>query len=191
MPARRRRNCANWACLWARSVLFETAMNKSVALLSIERYLYRPMRHTPFFHAWRPRLAPMGSRTTRAFRQVRSHTLCQLETCLGPWVPADLFPKAPNQENSRDRDYTRWRTFWCMLWQRLNPGASGREVVRQLQALFELEGGPRISEKDGAYCRAKGRLPLGPFSKGLAATAKTADQMAPPMNHLQGRPLKA
>lgn len=145
------------------------------------------MLNTPFFPAWRPCLAALGSRTAQTFRQVRSHTLCQLETCLGPWVPTGLFPK----ENSRDRDYTRWRTFWCMLWQSLNPDASGREVVRQLQALFRLENGPSISEDDGAYCRAKARLPLTEFPKGLAATAKTADRLAPPMTQLQGRPLKA
>jgi hypothetical protein len=149
------------------------------------------MHHTPFFPAWRPRLAPLGSRTVQALRQARAHTLCQLETCFGPWVPPQLFPKAADQQNSRDRDYTRWRTFWCMLWQGLNPGASGREVVRQLQALFRLENGPRLSEEDGAYCRAKARLPLSEFLKGLTATAKVADQQAPPLGQLQGRPLKA
>jgi len=100
------------------------------------------MLHTPFFPAWRASLAPMGSRIAQALQQVRSHTLCQLETCLGPWVPTALFPKARDHENSRDHHYTRWRTFWCMLWQSLNPDASGREVVRQLQALFRLENGP-------------------------------------------------
>jgi len=149
------------------------------------------MPHTPFFPAWRPQLAPRGSRTAQAVHLARTHTLCQLETCFGPWVPPQLFPKAPDQQNSRDRDYTRWRTFWCMLWQGLNPGASGREVVRQLQALFRLENGPRLSEQDGAYCRAKARLPLSQFPKGLAATAKAADQQAPPTTQLQGRPLKA
>ena len=149
------------------------------------------MHHTPFFPAWRPRLAPLGSRTAQAVRQTRAYTLCQLETCFGPWVPSQLFPKAPDQQNSRDRDYTRWRTFWCMLWQGLNPGASGREVVRQLQALFGLANGPRLSEEDGAYCRAKARLPLSEFSKTLTATAKAADQQAPPMNQLRGRPLQA
>ena len=147
--------------------------------------------HTPFFPAWRPRLAPLGSRTAQALRRVRSYTLCQLETCFASWVPPELFPKAPDQQNSRDRDYTRWRTFWCMLWQGLNPEASGREVVRQLQALFDLEDGPRISKEDGAYCRAKARLPLGEFPKGLAATAKAADRQAPPLTQLRGRPLKA
>lgn len=149
------------------------------------------MLNTSFFPAWRACLAPMGSRTAQAFARVRSYTLCQLETGLGPWMPTALFPKAAEKANSRDRDYTRWRTFWCMLWQSLNPDASGREVVRQLQALFGLENGPKISAGDGAYCRAKARLPLSEFPKGLAATAKAADQLAPAMTQLQGRPLKA
>ena len=58
----------------------------------------------------------MGSCIAQRLRQVRAHTLCQLETCLGPWMPTELFPKAADKANSRDRDYTRWRTFWCMLW---------------------------------------------------------------------------
>src|SRR2546422_5028407 len=147
--------------------------------------------HTPFLPALRPTLAPMGSRTVRALDRVRSYTLCQLEGCLGSWMPATLFPKAPEKQNSRDRDYTRWRTFWCMLWQALNPDAPGREVVRQLQALFRLENGPNISEDDGAYCRARARLPLAEFPKALAATAKAADRQAPAMTPLQGRSLKA
>ena len=145
---------------------------------------------TPFFPAWRPRLAPMGSRTTQAFRHVRAYTLAQLENCFGPWLPQHLFPKAPHKANSRDRHYTRWRTFWCALWQNLHPGASGREVVRQLQALFRLEGGPTISEEDGAYCRARARLPLDQFAQALSATAHAADRLAPPITLLGGRPLK-
>jgi hypothetical protein len=34
-----------------------------------------------------------------------------------------------------------------MLWQGFNPKASGREVARQVQALFELHSGPRVSEQ--------------------------------------------
>lgn len=146
--------------------------------------------HTPFLPAWRATLAPRGSRTTRALARVRSYTLCQLESCFGPWMPTTLFPKAPAKTNSRDRDYTRWRTFWCMIWQSLNPKAPGREVVRQLQALFELHGGPSLSEQDGAYCRAKARLPLSEFPKALAATAQGADQRAPALTLLQGRRVK-
>lgn len=146
--------------------------------------------HTPFFPPWRPQLAPLGSRTTRLGRQVQAYTLCQLEQCFGRWIPTTLFPKARKGPNSRDGDYTRWRTFWCLLWQALNPLASGREVVRQLQALFDLEDGPQLSPEDGAYCRAKARLPLDQFPKALSATAQHADQLAPELHWLAGRPVK-
>jgi len=148
------------------------------------------MHDTPFFAPWIQSLAPMGSRTAQAVQRVRAYTLCQLENCFHQWLPEALFPKAAAQANSRDRLYTRWRTFWCSLWQNLNPDASCREAVRQLQALFSLEGGPQISEEDGAYCRAKARLPLQQFSKALAATAQFADQLLPALSFLQGRPLK-
>lgn len=148
------------------------------------------MNHTPFFGPWIHWLAPLGDRTSQAVARVRACTLCQLENCFGQWLPQELFPKASQQTNSRDRHYTRWRTFWCSLWQNLNPQASGREVVRQLQALFHLEGGPRISEEDGAYCRAKARLPLAQFPKALAATAAFCDRLVPARDFLKGRPVK-
>lgn len=146
--------------------------------------------HTPFFSAGRPQLAPRGARTAQAFPKVRSSTLCQLENCFHSWLPEDLFPKAAEKTHSRDRQYTRGRTFWCWLWQSLNPDASCREVVRPLQALFRLEGGPQLSEEDGAYCRARGRLPLDPFPKALAASAQSADQLAPALRLLRGRSLQ-
>ena len=133
----------------------------------------------------------MGSRTVQLLKEVRSFTLCRLENCFAPWMPTDLFPKAPQKSNSRDRHYTRWRTFWCMIWQSLNPNASGREVVRQLQALFELEGGPKLSEEDGAYCRARARLPIDQFPHALSATAQHAHKSAPTLSLLQGRCIKA
>jgi hypothetical protein len=132
----------------------------------------------------------MGSHSVRLLRAVRALTLCQLETCFATWIPPQLFPKAASQQNSRDRSYTRWRTFWSMLWQALHPLASGREVVRQLQALFDLEDGPQLCPEDGAYCRAKARLPLDQFPKALSATAAHADRLAPPLQLLRGRALK-
>ena len=132
----------------------------------------------------------MGSRTPHVVKRVRAYTLCQLESCFQQWLPVDLFPKASAKANSRYRHYTCWRTFWCSLWQNLNPDASCREVVRQLQALFRLEGGPILSEEDGAYCRARARLPLSQFPKALAATARSADQLAPALSLLRGRSIK-
>jgi len=148
------------------------------------------MAHTPFFPAWRSRLAPLKSRTAPLAAHLQACTLSQLESRFGPWVPAHLFPKMSEKQNSRDRIYTRWRTFWCMLWQSLNPQASSREVVRQLQALFQLQGGPVISPVDAAYCRARGRLPLSEFPKALAATAQAAGQRVGSLAWLGGRPLK-
>lgn len=143
--------------------------------------------HTPFFPPWRSRLAALGSRNSRVCQRVRAYTLCQLEQAFAPWIPTELFPKAAKGPNSRDHDYTRWRTFWSMLWQALNPLASGREVVRQLQALFDLENGPQLSCDDTAYCRAKARLPLDQFPLALHASASVADSLAPVSRLLQGR----
>src|SRR5271157_2718160 len=165
-------------------------MNKRVYALSIERYTYRSMNQTPFFPVWRNRLAPMGRRIAQTLETFQACTLGQLEDRFGHWVPPDLFPKALEKANSRDRLYTRGRTFWSMLWQGGNPNASGREVVRQIQALSELQGGPEVSEEDGGYCRAKARLPLDQFPKALAATAQAAYQAAPATGFLQGRHLK-
>jgi hypothetical protein len=133
----------------------------------------------------------MGARVAQTVKAVRSYTLCQLEERFGSCVPQTLFPKAAAHTNSRDRLYTRWLTLWSMLWQGFNPKASGRQVVRQIQALLELHNGPSISEEDGAYCRAKARLPVSEFSKALAATAQAADRAAPAQTLLQSRPIKA
>lgn len=146
--------------------------------------------HTPLFPAWRARLAPLGSRLSRTAKTMGTHTLSQLEERFAVHLPRTLFPKATEKANSRDRVYTRLRTFWSMLWQAFNPKASGREVVRQIQALLALQTGVRISEEDGAYCSAKARLPLSEFPKALAASAQAADQMAPALGLLQGRAIK-
>src|ERR1035438_375922 len=71
----------------------------------------------------------------------------------------------------------------------VRPGGAPSKTRRA--ALFELEEGPTLSEEDGAYCRAKARLPLAEFPKALAATAQAADRLAPPMTLLRSRPLKA
>ncbi len=148
------------------------------------------MTETPFFGPWSHWLCPMGSRASQELRRARAFTLCRLENCFGQWLPESLFPKASEKANSRDAIYTRWRTFWCWLWHSFNPEAPGREVVRQLQALVRLEEGESISEEDSAYCRAKLRLSLPEFPKALAATAESAEKLAPWAKLLKKRPLK-
>lgn len=144
------------------------------------------MPDTPFFPQWHRRLSALTGRVT----EVRAATLCELERCFAACLTTTLFPKACEKQNSRDRLYTRWRTVWCVLWQSLQPHASGREVVRQLQALFCLQAGPRLSENDGAYCRARARLPLDQFAKALSASARATDQCASQASALQARPVK-
>lgn len=146
--------------------------------------------HTPFFPSWQHQFNPMGRRLAHTYQAVRAYTLSQLEDRFGPHLPQSLFPKAAAKANSRDRIYTRPRTFWSLLWQAFNPKATGREVVRQLQALFVLHGGPSLSEEDGAYCRAKARLPGSEFPTALGASAQAADKLAPALTLLQGRPIK-
>jgi len=122
----------------------------------------------------------MRGRLAHTLQSVRAYTLCQLEDHFAHYLSPSPFPKAAKKANSRDRIYTRPRTFWSMLWQALNPKASGRQVVRQIQALFQLHAGPSPSEQDGAYCRAKARLPLKEFPKALSVTAQAADRLAQP-----------
>lgn len=145
------------------------------------------MCNTPCFPEWRGWWRPLAARATA----LQACTLCELESWFGAVLPATLFPKAPAQRNSRERVYTPRRTFFCLLWQCLQPGASGREVVRQLQALCHLRGKPRISEEDGAYFRARARLPEAGLTEALATTARAAEQRAGRHSRdLQGRPVK-
>lgn len=145
------------------------------------------MPDTPCFSQWRAWWRALAVRGAA----VQACTLCELESWCGEMLPPALFPKAPAKLNSRERIYTPRRTFFCLLWQCLQPAASGREVVRQLQALFQLQGGPRISAQDGAYFRARARLPENGLTQALSATARATDQFAGRLAAiLQGRTVK-
>jgi hypothetical protein len=152
--------------------------------------IYTGHMHTPFFPAWRAQLAPRGLRFAPSLKTVRSYTLSQLEERFGPSLPAHLFPKAPSHQNSRDRIYTQPRTFWSFLYQGLNPQTACREVVRQIQALFELHNGPAVSSEDGAYCRARQRLPQAALEQALVGSAQAAARPLAPTAWLQGRRVK-
>jgi hypothetical protein len=146
----------------------------------------RNASNTPFFPLWRPHLAPAGSRLAAAVKTVTASTLAKLEERFGSVLSAGLLA---TPAGGRERIYTVRRTFWCFLWQILNPGTACREVVRQLQALFTLQGGPKVSSEDGAYCLARSRLSPQLFPQVLAATAKAAQQAVAPQENgfLQNR----
>ena len=59
-----------------------------LAWLSIKRYKYRAISHTPCFPAWRARLARRPGRTLPAVyaAELRCCTLAKLEDFLGPFL---------------------------------------------------------------------------------------------------------
>jgi hypothetical protein len=129
---------------------------------------------TPFFPAWRPRLAPMGRRLTH----LRQQSLCHLELLFGSFLPAALLAQADAGLNSRERVFSVRRTFFGFLYQVLNPACSCREVVRQVQALFALHQGGRVDESTGAYCQARTRLPFDILPRLRCAAAAQAEKAA-------------
>ncbi len=146
------------------------------------------MADTPFFPAWRAQLAPLGRGVARSFAAVRQCTLSEIESALGRFVPAKAFQPSASP---RERPYSLRRTFWCFIWQMLNPRASCREVVRQLQALLALHDGPPLDEGNSGYCQARARIPGEALAATLADTSRLADGLVEPGDFLQGRVVKA
>lgn len=126
--------------------------------------------HTPFFPAWRARLAAFGQQA----RHLRQQPLPQVEKLLGPLLPPGLLAPSAHGTNSRQRLYSLPCTFWAFLWQVLNPACPCREVVRLLQALFCLRQRAGAQEGTSAYCQARARLPLSLLQQiRVAVTAHT------------------
>src|SRR4029077_17875898 len=151
-------------------------------------YIYRLMPITPYFPTLRSRLAALGRRTAQTLRQT---TLSQLQEHLRDLLPVPLRSAEDEGPNSRDRIDSLRLTCECFLWQMLKPRTSCREVVRQVQALFRLQGRGSVDQGDSAYVQARHRLPRERLEKALAATAQAADRRAGSVGQLQGRPVKA
>jgi hypothetical protein len=139
---------------------------------------------TPFFPAFRSRLAPMARRAAQLLRQ---STLSQLQERLGQLLPPGLLSSEDDGLNSRERAFPLRLTLECFLWQMLNPATACREVVRHVQALRRLKGLSPISEEDSAYVQARIRLPRERLEKALSATAKAVHERVGPGAQLQGR----
>jgi hypothetical protein len=145
------------------------------------------MSHTPYFPAFRSRLAVLGRRTARSVRQA---TLGQLQAQFRDLLPAPLLSSQDEGDHSRERVFSLRFTFECFAWQMLKRNTACREVVRQVQALRMLLALSPISEKDSAYVQARQRLPKDRLEGALHATARTADARAGSRGQLQGRPVK-
>lgn len=112
--------------------------------------------HTPFFPAFRARLAALGRRV----HHLRQQSLGHLERFLTPFLPPGLLAQADAGPHSRERVFSLRRTFLGFLYQVLKPDTSCREIVRQIQALFVLHDRGRVDESTSAYCQARKRLPV-------------------------------
>ncbi|HKW28517.1 MAG TPA: IS4 family transposase [Verrucomicrobiae bacterium] len=143
--------------------------------------------HTPYFPAFRARLASLGRRTTQRLRQA---TLTQLQEHLRDFLPAPLLSAAEDGPNSRERLFSLRLTFECFVWQLLKPQTSCREVVRQVQTLLRLQGLAPIDEGDSAYIQARQRLPRERLEKALSAIAQAAERRAGSGGQLHRRPVK-
>src|SRR5438445_4199695 len=130
--------------------------------------------HTPFFPALRPRLAALGKRV----QHLRQQSLAHLEQLLDPWLPPGLLSQNDQGPNSRDRIYSLRRTFFGFLYQVLKPDCPCREIVRQIQALFGLQGKTDLDEGTGAYCQARKRLPLDTLQRLRVALVAAAEKTA-------------
>ena len=134
----------------------------------------------------------MGARSlANTFKQFQQATLAQIEERFSRFMPRQLLDARPLGNYSRQRIFTLSRTFWCFLWQMLQGNTSMREVVRQVQALFELQGGCSVDERTGAYTQARTKLPLATLREALHASAGAAQRLAPNTTTLAGRRLRA
>ena len=130
--------------------------------------------HTPFFPAFRPRLAALGRRV----QHLRQQSLCHLEALLHPFLPPGLLSQADEGPNSRDRIFSVRRTFFGFLYQVLKPDTSCREIVRQMQALFALHDQGHVDAGNSAYCQARKRLPLDTLQRLRVAVAAAGEKSA-------------
>lgn len=126
--------------------------------------------NTPYFSAWRSKLAAYGRRS-------RHQCAADVENEFTRFLPHTLLSQTAEGLGSRKRIYTRKRTFWCFLWQVLQPNTACRAVVRKVQAEQEKRG-YKIDESSSGYCQARARLPLTLFERGMEESARCADRMA-------------
>ncbi len=142
---------------------------------------------TPFFPAWRARLAVLGRRSAHTLRQ---STLAQLSQRLSGVIPPQLLCPQAAGDHSRERIYSLRLTCECFIWQMLNPRTACREVVRQVQALARLQGRGPLDEGTSAYVQARQRLPFQRLKQVMTATAQAAERRAPGGLALRNRPVK-
>lgn len=106
--------------------------------------------------------------------------LSQLQILLKPFLPSYLLCPCDDGAHSRQRFFPFARTFLGFLWQVLNPGASCRQALRQLQACAQSQGEKgSFSDDTSPYCQARQRLPAERIEQVFRHTYRLAEQRVP------------
>jgi hypothetical protein len=143
------------------------------------------------FPQFMPVLAPMGPRCLKkTLKPLRQATLSQIETRLGPILPAGCLHNNASKDHSRERLLPLDRTFWCWLWQIFQCNTSCREVMKQVAMLFALQG-RSIDENSSAYCQSRKLILPDLLRRMYIHIAQAAFALTPSSTQLQGRRLKA
>jgi hypothetical protein len=132
----------------------------------------------------------MGRRAHPRTVQFTHYTLSQIEHHFSPALDPDVLAKPSSGDLSRDRIYPLARVFWSWIWQVLQPNASCREVVQQLDALFSLHGRRPISDGTSAYCQARAKIHIPMLDKALESSARSAQRKAKPPVRLRQRAIR-
>lgn len=122
---------------------------------------------------------------------LRRRNLQQMETLCDVWIPAARLAPNPAGLNSRQRIYTPKLTFLTFLSQVLNPSASCRKAVREVQNYYLFQPEPvHVSYDSSPYCQARARLDLDNLSAIRAAVAHRMAQALPSGQGFCPRPVK-
>lgn len=128
---------------------------------------------TPYFPGLRAQCAPLGTTVRRT--HAASASLGGL-AALFIGLFSDLLVPARVGAGSRQRDFPRVTVFWAFLGQVLQRGASCRWAVARVQADAVGRGHRPPGDNTGAYCQARGALPLVWLQQLFAALGTWFDQ---------------
>jgi hypothetical protein len=121
-------------------------------------------------------LAQLG-RPRSASPPLRHRPLPQLQALLEPFLPRYLLGPSEEGPHSRQRFFSFSRTFLGFLWQVLNPAASCRLALRQIQLGAASQGfAGRFSDDTSPYCQARQRLPVERLEQIFRHTRRQAEQ---------------
>jgi hypothetical protein len=122
---------------------------------------------------------------------LRRLPLSQLQLLLEPLLPFHLLCPSDEGPHSRQRSFCFSRTFLGFLWQVLNPGASCRQALRQIQASAQVQGiASSFSDDTSPYCQARQRLPLERLEQIFRHTVHLAEQRLPTESLWHGHRVK-